>query len=177
MVLRLVQLPLESSAAALSRHIKHLQDDGSSVLVVTNRLPAEVLLRELVDADWSRLVFIDTVSPVPPDPVQGIHIEHIAGPHLLELLYMRSRRIIQRMPRAPHVVYYDAHSMSLALPRPVVEELTRSLAMVSSALTWTDIIVHNRPLPGWQADLYNQLISHHCDECVTAHPLAARASL
>lgn len=177
-VLRLVQLPLDASVAALSRHIGHLQEDGSWVLVITNRIPAEVLLRQLTGADWNRLVFIDTVSPVPPEPVPGIHIEHIAGPHLLELLHMRSRRIIARLPQPPHVIYYDAHALSMAVPRPVVEEMTRAMAMVSSTQTWTDVIVHDGArLPAWQTELYDELIPARCAECQQTRPLATLASL
>lgn len=168
MALRVAHVPLESSVEALSRHIAHLQEDGRWVLVITNRLPAELLVQQLGAIDWSRIAFIDTNAPRPgAAPARdGIPIDHIAGPHLVELLHLRIRRLVQRLPQAPHMIFYDAQTFGASMPRHALEEMTRNLARVSLQGTWTDIIVHDRPaLPGWQRTLYEDLVPHRCEAC------------
>lgn len=166
MVLRRVQLPLAASLEALDAHLAHLQEAGRWVLLVTNRLPADVIARGLHATDMSRLAVIDTTSAVPPAPVPGLLVEHVAGSHLLELLHLRSRRLIQRLPQPPHVVYYDANTLNQVVPRQAIEEMTRGIAMVSTAHTWTDVVVHDRlALPGWQKDLYDEFLTETCRDC------------
>lgn len=166
MVLRRVHVPLAASVNALGRHIAHLQEDQGWVLLITTRMPAEVLTKQLHGIDWNRLVFIDTVAPVHTPPPPGARIEYVPGTHLLELVHLRAQRIMARLPRTPHVVYYDAHSLSSAVPREALAEMTREWALVSPVETWTDIVIHDQPvLPTWQQALYAELIPHVCLDC------------
>lgn len=159
-------MPLGTSVAALGRHIAHLQEDDAWVVLITTRMPAEVLRQDLQGVNWNRLVFIDTVAPVHAPPTPGARIEYVPGAHLLELVHLRERQIMARLPKTPHVIYYDAHSLSSAVPREALDEMTREWALVSPAEAWTDIVIHDAPpLPMWQQALYAELMAHTCMDC------------
>lgn len=167
-------MPLEGSVSALGKHIAHLQEDEGWVVLITTRLSAASLRQDLQGVNWNRLVFIDTVAPVHAPPAPGPRIEYVPGAHLLELVHLRERQVMARLPKTPHVVYYDAFSLSSAVPREALEEMTREWAAVTPEQAWTDLVVHDEPaLPAWQEALYRDLMADGCPDCVMPRILQA----
>lgn len=127
---RLLHVTVENHLAALCKHICAEQKEGRSVLVVTVHHPASVLLPLFREGgvNLARLFVVDAVGTRAGverthDPE---HLMYLPGPTQLELIGMRTYKVIKEKAEAPPtVIVCTVNAFGLYNQPEVLEEMVR----------------------------------------------------
>jgi KaiC/GvpD/RAD55 family RecA-like ATPase len=144
------RLVFATSRTLLDRMVEHihaLHKEDRSVLLVTTRDPASVLLRRFKDGgvNLDRLFIIDAVgmragAEWTNDPD---HLMYVATPNQLELIAMRAQKVIrQKAEGTPHVVLSTVNSFALYNAPEALEEVMRyTLHNLVRPTAWMDFVI------------------------------------
>lgn len=128
---RLLHLPQRGQADLLASHVQGLiAHKNRSVLIVTTHHSADVLLAQFRarGVDTGRVFIVDAVSSRGAlDPIgDPEHVLFLPGPQLLELIALRSAKIVRSKAQGPpHVIILSANSFAMYNSEEALEELVR----------------------------------------------------
>ncbi len=144
---RLVYASSRSLLDQVVGHIKALHQEDRSVLLITTRDPAAVLMRRFKEAgvNLNRLFIVDAVgtragAEWTPDPE---HLMYVPTPNQLELIAMRTTKVIrQKAEGTPHILILTVNSFALHNSPETLEELVRyTLHNLVRPKAWMDFVI------------------------------------
>lgn len=144
---RLVYASSRKLIEQLAGHVKTLHAEDRSVLLITTRDPASLMMRRFKDAgvNLDRLFIIDAVgtragAEWTHDPE---HLMYVSTPNQLELIAMRAEKAIrQKAEGIPHVLISTCNSFALYNAPEALEELVRyTLHNLVRPKAWMDFVV------------------------------------